>query len=221
MAICSTHPGGGVRTHWTDQSPAALFGLISTTMPPAAPRSLPPQSYADIEAYVLEANGTPAAVNELAPPTAAAQAAAARIVSPSIAPAIAPGTPQRAAQNPPPPGRPSGAFDFGRDAIYQAATARRQALLRALLATAGGVVFSGGRDRNFQALDAANGRLLWQTRLNASPSSSPITYSVGGKQYVAVVTGGGGPLDAFTGFLLPELYTPTGGNTLWVFRLPD
>ncbi|HEX4024365.1 MAG TPA: PQQ-binding-like beta-propeller repeat protein [Steroidobacteraceae bacterium] len=98
---------------------------------------------------------------------------------------------------------------------------QRSPIASSMLATAGGVVFSGSRDRYFRALDASSGKMLWQTRLNASPSSSPITYSVAGRQYVAVITGGGGPLDAFSGFLIPELHTPTGGITLWVFELPD
>ena len=48
-----------------------------------------------------------------------------------------------------------------------------------------------------------------------------MTYSVDGKQYIAVVSGGGGPLDAGGGSLAPELDNPAGGTTLWIFRLPD
>jgi alcohol dehydrogenase (cytochrome c) len=46
------------------------------------------------------------------------------------------------------------------------------------------------------------------------------TYSVDGKQYVAVVTGGGGPLDGGSGSFVPEINNPAGGTTLWVFELP-
>jgi alcohol dehydrogenase (cytochrome c) len=62
-------------------------------------------------------------------------------------------------------------------------------LSTSLLATAGGVVFSGDLDPALKAFDDATGKLLWQARLDDLPSSSIVTYSVGGKQYVAVVVG--------------------------------
>ena len=69
---------------------------------------------------------------------------------------------------------------------------QRAPIASAMLATAGGLVFSGAQDRQFTAYDAATGKALWQAGLNATPSSSPVTYSVDGKQYIAVVSGGGG-----------------------------
>ncbi len=89
-----------------------------------------------------------------------------------------------------------------------------------MLATAGGIVFNGSADRRFSAYDEMTGKVLWETRLNASPSSSPITYSVGGRQYVAVVTGGGGAFDAAGHGLAPELDAPGGGTQVTVFELP-
>ncbi|HTK34394.1 MAG TPA: PQQ-binding-like beta-propeller repeat protein [Caulobacteraceae bacterium] len=89
----------------------------------------------------------------------------------------------------------------------------------ALLATAGGVVFEGSRDRMFRALDQATGRILWETRLAAQPSSYPITYSAGGRQYVAVVAGGGGADDITWPAMSPEIETPASGTTLQVFAL--
>ena len=50
-----------------------------------------------------------------------------------------------------------------------------------ILATAGGVVFAGAFDRFIRAYDEANGKVLWQTRLNDVSSSTPITFSVDGK----------------------------------------
>lgn len=88
-----------------------------------------------------------------------------------------------------------------------------------LLATAGGVLFSGSDDRIFHAYDGAHGTLLWQIGLDAAPSSSPVTYSIDGVQYVAVLAGAGSPLDLGNGSLAPELTDPTGGMTLWVFKL--
>jgi alcohol dehydrogenase (cytochrome c) len=90
-----------------------------------------------------------------------------------------------------------------------------------ILATAGGVIFEGSRDRWFRASDDRTGDVLWKMRLDGSVSSSPITYSVGGVQYVAVTSGGGGPLDGLMAGLTPEVQTPATGTTLWVFRLPS
>jgi hypothetical protein len=64
------------------------------------------------------------------------------------------------------------------------------------------------------------GEVLWQTRLPAVPSSSPITYGVHGEQYVAVVAGGGGPHDTTWSSLTPEIDNPSGSTTLLVFKLP-
>jgi len=89
-----------------------------------------------------------------------------------------------------------------------------------MLATAGGLVFNGAVDRSFSAYDEATGKLLWRTGLNAAPSSSPITYSVNGRQYVALVTGGGNAFDATGRGMAPELASPAAGNTLMVFALP-
>ena len=61
-----------------------------------------------------------------------------------------------------------------------------------LLVTAGGLLFSGSTDRMFRALDAKSGKTLWETRLDAPPNATPITFTVGGQQYVAIVSGAGG-----------------------------
>jgi alcohol dehydrogenase (cytochrome c) len=97
---------------------------------------------------------------------------------------------------------------------------QRAPIASSLLASAGGLVFGGARDRRFTAYDAANGKVLWQTVLNASPSSSPATYSVDGVQYLVVIAGVGGALDSGSRSLTPEIIDPAAGTTLWVFRLP-
>jgi alcohol dehydrogenase (cytochrome c) len=97
---------------------------------------------------------------------------------------------------------------------------QRAPLVSSLLATGGDLVFVGALDRFFSAYNAATGELLWQTQLNAAPNSSPVTYTVQGEQYVAVVAGGGGPLISASSSLTPEIDNPTGGTTLWVFKLP-
>ena len=58
-----------------------------------------------------------------------------------------------------------------------------------ILTTASNVLFSGGRDGAFYAIDARDGKLLWQTNLGFSVSSGPMTYTVRGKQYVAIQAG--------------------------------
>lgn len=59
----------------------------------------------------------------------------------------------------------------------------------AVLTTGGGLVFLGSLDRSFKAFDAANGEVLWQTDLGDIPASFPVSYSVDGRQYIAVVVG--------------------------------
>ena len=88
------------------------------------------------------------------------------------------------------------------------------------LTTATGLLFNGDLDRHFRAYDQNSGEILWQTRLNAAPESSPITYAVNGRQYVAVVAGGGSAYGAGGRGLVPELLSPAAGVTLYVFELP-
>jgi alcohol dehydrogenase (cytochrome c) len=96
----------------------------------------------------------------------------------------------------------------------------RAPLSSSLLATRGGVLFSGSRDRTFRASDDRTGETLWQTRLNAVPNASPVTYGVSGTQFVAIAAGGGGPHDAETASVTPEIVDSSASTTLWVFRLP-
>ena len=64
--------------------------------------------------------------------------------------------------------------------------------------------------------------MLWETRLNDVPSSCPITYSVDGRQYLAVVVGNGGPQAASFTPLVPEIQNPPDrGAAIWVFELPE
>jgi alcohol dehydrogenase (cytochrome c) len=100
-------------------------------------------------------------------------------------------------------------------------TRRRAPPSSSMLATAGGLLFEGDRDRMFRALDAQSGAPLWEIRLNAVPNSSPITYRVNGIQYVAVVAGGGGANDVLVKEYTPEIENSTASTTLWVFRLSD
>jgi quinohemoprotein ethanol dehydrogenase len=60
------------------------------------------------------------------------------------------------------------------------------------LVTSGGLVFQGTADGLFSAYDAASGQRLWSMNAGLGIVSSPITFSRGGKQYVAILVGYGG-----------------------------
>ena len=60
-----------------------------------------------------------------------------------------------------------------------------------VLATAGGVVFQGDNGGQFAAFDADDGALLWEFDTQGAADSAPITYEVGGVQYVATLAAGG------------------------------
>lgn len=89
---------------------------------------------------------------------------------------------------------------------------------------AGGVVFSGGTsDRKRHAFDAATGKLLWEFPMNSGALAPPSSFSVDGKQYIAVETGWGGDsrgMQATLNNLFPGEY-PEGpeGGAVWVFAL--
>jgi lanthanide-dependent methanol dehydrogenase len=105
------------------------------------------------------------------------------------------------------------------------------------LATAGDVVFYGTLDRDFKAVHAVTGELLWQHRTGSGIIGQPVTYlGPDGRQYVAILAGVGGWSGAAALGLLPAEdptialgfahavqdlpdFTPQGG-TLYVFALP-
>lgn len=59
----------------------------------------------------------------------------------------------------------------------------------AILSTATDVVFSGGKEGYFLALDGRTGELLWKTAVGGQINSGPMSYSVNGRQDVAVAAG--------------------------------
>ncbi|MCU1335268.1 MAG: Pyrrolo-quinoline quinone [Bryobacterales bacterium] len=58
-----------------------------------------------------------------------------------------------------------------------------------ILTTASDVLFTGGHEGYFFALDARNGKLLWKSSLGGEVRSGPMTFMVNGRQYVAVDAG--------------------------------
>jgi len=89
-----------------------------------------------------------------------------------------------------------------------------------ILATGGGLLFNGSMDRYLRALDADAGQVLWQTRLPSQVVGGAVTYSVNGRQYLAI-TAGGGPITALAVSMTPEADTVSGSNGVYVFALPQ
>ena len=99
---------------------------------------------------------------------------------------------------------------------------QRPSFLTSVLTTGGDVAFVGDLDRNFRAFDVRNGKILWQTRLGTSVQGYPISFSAGGRQYIAVSTGlGGGSPRNVPRLIAPDVKHPTTGNALYVFELPE
>jgi PQQ-dependent dehydrogenase (methanol/ethanol family) len=88
------------------------------------------------------------------------------------------------------------------------------------LATGGGLVFWGDLHGDFRAIDAKSGSELWKKNLGSGIGAGPISYSVNGKQYVAVVVGRTASIPAFLGDVGKKMTaaTPEGG-ALFVFTL--
>jgi len=82
-----------------------------------------------------------------------------------------------------------------------------QPLIGGGLATAGGLYFFGEGNGNFNALDSATGKKLWSFNCGAGANAMPVSYTVNGKQYVAMGCGGNTQLDF------------KRGNSVFVFAL--
>jgi alcohol dehydrogenase (cytochrome c) len=95
-----------------------------------------------------------------------------------------------------------------------------------MMATAGGLVFTGGTaDRKFHAFDAASGKLLWEYPTSSGIIGMPSSFSIDGTQYIAVQSGWGVDSRAMQGRLnglrpgeFPEV--PEGG-AVWVFAVEE
>ena len=83
-----------------------------------------------------------------------------------------------------------------------------------MLATGGGLIFTGRLTGEFLALDEETGKTLWQFKTGSSVNSTAITYTHKGRQYVTVASGLGGALATRYG----AAKVPAGGS-LWTFAL--
>src|SRR5258706_6187140 len=99
---------------------------------------------------------------------------------------------------------------------------QRSPYLTGVITTDSGVGFVGDLDRTFRAFDVKTGETLWQTRLGTTVMGYPVTFTAGGRQYVAVTTGatGGGRPRVVPRTIIPEVKMPGTGNALYVFALP-
>ena len=94
----------------------------------------------------------------------------------------------------------------------------QRAGMMSLVATGGGLIFGGDTEGKFRAFDQSNGKILWEVNLGSPVTGYPITFSVNGKQYIAVSTGNSlvsGALNALTRDL-----QPSNASNLFVFALP-
>jgi alcohol dehydrogenase (cytochrome c) len=129
---------------------------------------------------------------------------------------------ERQAQNPNVPLMKDGQYPVGQITAVDVATGntvwqyqQRPYNYSAVLATAGGLVFNGDAARYFFALDTDTGKRIWQVRLGSMCCGYPVTYSVDGRQYIAVVAGYG------RNSLAPEIDGVNGENMIYVFALPE
>jgi alcohol dehydrogenase (cytochrome c) len=119
--------------------------------------------------------------------------------------------------------------NMGRLAAYRTATMepvwsfqQRSSFLTGVLSTDGNISFVGDYDRVFRAIETTTGKTLWTVRLPTVVQGNPVSFSVDGKQYIAITTGlGGGSPFGKPSSMLGELHHPDHGQGLYVFALPD
>jgi outer membrane protein assembly factor BamB len=92
-----------------------------------------------------------------------------------------------------------------------------------LLATAGDLIFGGDLDGDAFALDSRTGKKLWSFNTGARIVAPAVSFSVNGRQFVAIASGGGAIVDSQVAIFYPEAKDrqPQAGATLFVFALPE
>ena len=92
-----------------------------------------------------------------------------------------------------------------------------------LLATAGDLIFAGDLEGYAFALDARTGKKIWSFDTGAIVASPPVSYSINGRQYIAITSGGGSTVDTRIADYWPESkgHIPQADPRLTVFALPE
>jgi alcohol dehydrogenase (cytochrome c) len=86
----------------------------------------------------------------------------------------------------------------------------------AMLATGSGLLFTGRENGEFVALDADDGKILWQFQTGSGINAMPVTYTHRGRQYVTVLSGVGGLYWNMAKELLKDV---APGGSVWTFAL--
>ena len=84
-----------------------------------------------------------------------------------------------------------------------------QPLIGGVLATAGGLLFTGEGDGHFNAYNSQSGELLWQAKSDFGVNAPPITYMIDHVQYIAVASGGN------------SIFGYKQGDAVLVYALPN
>ena len=84
------------------------------------------------------------------------------------------------------------------------------------------MIFAGDLEGYAFALDAKSGEKLWSFNTGGKIASPPVSFSLNGRQYIAISTGGGSIVERQVTDLYPEAngHLPADASTLFVFALP-
>ncbi len=88
-----------------------------------------------------------------------------------------------------------------------------------VLATAGGLAFTGDAEGNLLAFDSETGEELWSFQTGSGIRAAPVAYQLDGVQYIAIASGMGGAVRGYTGPGAPWMTDHRTGSALFLFRL--
>lgn len=88
-----------------------------------------------------------------------------------------------------------------------------------VLTTAGNLVFWGTPEGYLKAADATSGKVVWEFQTGSGVVAPPVTWDMGGEQYIAVVSGWGGAVPLWGGDVAKKVNFLEQGGSVWVFKL--
>ena len=88
-----------------------------------------------------------------------------------------------------------------------------------LAGTSNGRSIPTGTEYVLRAFDQTDGKVLWKVRLGSQVFGAAVTYSVNGRQYIAVAAGGG--FNSTSPRIYPKIDQISGSNMVYVFALPE